>query len=57
MFRKSGFMHIVDDLRVAGKYWRGYRLFNSLHEYADLEQVYLTYIKSINSWFDGLGRE
>ena len=28
--------------------------FNSLLEYEDLEQIYLTYIKSINSRYDGL---
>ena len=56
MLRKSGFMHMVNNFKVAGKYWRGCRSFNSLHEYEDLEQVYLTYVKSINSWDDGLGR-
>ena len=56
MFRKSGFMHMVNNFKVTEKYWRGCRPFNSLHEYEDLEWVYLTYTKSINSWNDGLGR-
>ena len=56
VFRKSGFMHIVDNFKVAGKYWSGGRSFDFLHEYECLEQVYLTYIKTINSWNDGLGR-
>ena len=56
MLRKSGFLHMVNNSKVAGKYWRGCTSFNSLHEYEDLEQVYLTYIKRINSWDDGLGR-
>ena len=55
VFRKSSFMHMVDNFKVAGKYWRGWRFFNSLYEYEDLEQVYLTYVKTINSWNDGLG--
>ena len=33
VFRKSGVMHMVNDFKVAGKYWRGCRYFNSLHEY------------------------
>ena len=56
MLRKSGFMHMVNNFKVAGKYWRGCKCFNSLHEYEDLEQVYLTYIESNNSWIGGLGR-
>ena len=56
MLRKSGFMHMVNNFKVAGKYWRGCKSFNSLHEYEDLEQVYLTYIESNNSWIGGLGR-
>ena len=53
VFRKPGFMH---NFKAAGKHWRGCRSFNSLHEYEDLQQVYLTYIKDINSWYDGLGQ-
>ena len=56
MPRKSVFMDMVNNFKVTGKYWRRCRSFDSLHEYEDLEQVYLTYIKSINSWNDGLGR-
>ena len=49
-------MHMVNKFKVAGKHWRECRSFNSLLEYEDLEHVYLIYIKSINSWNDGLGR-
>ena len=34
---KSGFIHMVNNFKVAGKYWRGCRSFNSLHEYEDYE--------------------
>ena len=49
-------MHMVNNFKVAGKYEMGCRSFNFLHEYGDLEQVYLTYITSSNSWNDSLGR-
>ena len=55
MLRKSGFMHMVNNFKVARKYWIECRFFNYSHEHEDLEQVYLTYIKGINSW-TGLGR-
>ena len=42
MLRKSGFLHMVNNSKVAGKYWRGCTSFNSLHKYEDLEQVYLS---------------
>ena len=49
---ESEITNMVNNFKVLGKYWRGCRSFNSLHEYEDLEQVYLTCIKSINSWND-----
>ena len=55
MLRKSGFMHMTNNFKVAGKYWKTGRSFSYLHEYEDLAQVYLTYIESNNSWNDGLG--
>ena len=45
MFHTHGY-----NFKVAGKYWRGCRSFDSLHEYEDLEQVFA------GSWNEGLGR-
>ena len=57
MFRKSGFISMVYFKIAENTEWDvDLLILCSLHEYEDLERAYLTYIKSINSWNDGLGR-
>ena len=45
---------MVKSFKVAANYCRGCRSFNSLHEYEELEQVYLTYFKRIKGSLSGL---
>ena len=45
---------MVKSFKVAANYCRGCRSFNSLHEYEELEQVYLTYFKQIKGSLSGL---
>ena len=47
MFRKSGFIQLVNSFKEVGKYYRRCQSFVPLHVYEDLKQVYLTCIKSI----------
>ena len=36
----SGFIHMVNNFKVAEKYWRVCRSSDSLHKYEDLKEVY-----------------
>ena len=47
MFRKSGDVSMVDRLQVRGECPRGCWCFDPLHEYDELKQVCLLFIKGI----------